>query len=128
VEWRAAEVWRRQQWKSSRSLGFRAKAAAAASENLGHEGGSFIGRSRRLGVRSRGPRGKDGTGCRPDSNSSPSLARGEDDPDRWGSPVSEKRGKGRGSRQRGGERKEELGWTYTGEEKGKKEGRLGRAG
>jgi hypothetical protein len=52
-------------------------------------------------MRARGSHGTDGAGCRPDSNLSPSLARGEDDPNRWGSPVSERMGKGRGSRPRG---------------------------
>jgi hypothetical protein len=61
-------------------------------------------------MRARGPRGAYGTVCRPDLNSSPSLARGENDPDRWGPPISERMGKGRGSRlcERFGLRRERL--------------------
>jgi hypothetical protein len=73
----------------------------------------------------------DGAVCRPDSNLSPSLARGEEDPDRWGPPVSERRGNGRGSRPRGGigpgkrswaarrkEGKKPVGWAVRGERGG----------
>jgi hypothetical protein len=93
-------------------------------------------------VRVRGPRSTDGARCRPDSNLSPRLAQGEDDPNRRDPPTSEREREGRGSRPRGriglGERERaacgggnergRLGWAAQGERKKKRPGQLGRAG
>jgi hypothetical protein len=45
------------------AYGFGRRRRLRLGENLGHEGGGFIGQPRRLGVRARGPRGADGVVC-----------------------------------------------------------------
>jgi hypothetical protein len=89
-------------------------------------------------VRARGSRGADGIGCRPDWNSSPSLARGEDDPDRRDPPAREREreqaargdwaGGERAGRAWGREGKRLTGLGRTGREEKEEAGRAGPCG
>jgi hypothetical protein len=119
-------------------LGFLGRdAAAAAWGELGHRAGLYRAVAGALTCGPRAPRGAERwSGAWPDSDLGPSLARGEDGPDRWGPPISERKGRRREELARGerwaggpaGPRGGEERKAAAGLSRGEKGGGLGQLG